>query len=691
MKFLSLTVENFRQFLGTHTIDFSTGGDRNVTVIWGANGAGKTTLLNAFTWSLYGQFTDDFEQPERLANDAAWESLPPGEDLDVRVELEFEHEDNLYRLSRHSTFRKRADGKRDVVEDGVAKLNFTDERGRNHSTENPNDAVKRMLPERLHQFFFFNGERIEHLVQPSAYEEIGQAIKTVLGLEVVERALRHLPQASKKLEEELRQFGTDEQRDITAEIDRLEDAVASYHEEIDQAKRNIAALEEERERIDTELRQMAGARELQRRRDDLLGAQRRNDQRLDSLGGQLDALIRERGFLAFAGSLLERTREEFAERRTRGEIPTPIKREFINDLLEDKQCICGTPLEDGTDAHKAICDWRARAGLVEVDEAWHALYAEAGSLLESRSALNNELARLLSEREEARQEKRKITEALSEVSAALGDSDAEDIRGLEDARLEKERALGDQHRRLGSYESRLADAERDLAEQRSRLRRAESRSQKAELARKRVTVAQDAIELLQTVFELRTHDVRRDLDERIRAVYNAITYKPYNPVLNEEFQLQLLHGDDTGRPVAKSTGENQILSLSFVGALAALARERYDESKASHGLAAVTGGAGGVFPIVMDAAFGTLDESYRRDVAKGLPELAPQVIVLVSKAQGVGAVEEELRYRVGRMHIIHYLTTKEDVDSERLELGGEQHPYIDYGDDGMERAELISI
>lgn len=691
MKFIAMTLENFRQFIGVQTIDFSVEDGRNVTIVWGANGAGKTTLLNAFTWGLYAQFTDDFEQPDHLPNDHVWGQVEPGASVSVRVELEFEHEENLYRLSRRSVFRKRADGVPDLVEDAVASLTFTDERGRNHSKENPNDAVKRMLPERLHQFFLFNGERIEHLVQPSAYEEIGQAIKTILGLEVVERALRHLPQASKKLEEELRQYGTDEQREISGEIDRLESTIASLQDEVEQSKRNIAALEEERTALDAELRKRAGAAELQRRRDELLTGQTRNDNRLASLGSQLDGLIRDRGFLAFAGGLLEQTRSEFAERRTRGEIPTPIKREFINDLLEEHKCICGTPLEDGSAAHAAICEWRSRAGLVEVDEAWHAIYAEAGSLLESRAALRQELARLLAEREEARQERRRIEEALSEVSAALGASDAEDIRDLEETRLVKNRLLADLQRRLGGQEGRLSDAEQGLIEQRGRLRRAEGRSAKAELARRRVSVAQDAIELLQNVYALRTHDVRKDLDDLVRRIYNSITYKPYVPALNDEFQLQLLHGDGSGRLVAKSTGENQILSLSFVGALAALARKRYDESKRSRGLAAVAGSAGGVFPIVMDAAFGTLDESYRREVARGLPELAPQVIVFVSKAQGLGAVEEELRHRVGRTHIIHYWTTKDDVEPEHIELAGEKCPYIDCADDRIERAELITI
>lgn len=38
-----MNLENFRQFIGTQSIDFSTEPDRNVTIILGENGSGKTS------------------------------------------------------------------------------------------------------------------------------------------------------------------------------------------------------------------------------------------------------------------------------------------------------------------------------------------------------------------------------------------------------------------------------------------------------------------------------------------------------------------------------------------------------------------------------------------------------------------------------------------------------------------------
>ena len=91
----------------------------------------------------------------------------------------------------------------------------------------------------------------------------------------------------------------------------------------------------------------------------------------------------------------------------------------------------------------------------------------------------------------------------------------------------------------------------------------------------------------------------------------------------------------------------------------------------------------------MDAPFGTLDETPRREVARGLPLLAPQVVIFASKAQGLGAAEEELRPRVGRSWVIHSLSPKAGISSETIELGSGTYPYVDFASDGVERTELL--
>ena len=52
IKFISIEIENYRQYYGTNKINF-TSRDEGFTVIFGKNGEGKSNLLNAINWCLY--------------------------------------------------------------------------------------------------------------------------------------------------------------------------------------------------------------------------------------------------------------------------------------------------------------------------------------------------------------------------------------------------------------------------------------------------------------------------------------------------------------------------------------------------------------------------------------------------------------------------------------------------------------
>jgi DNA sulfur modification protein DndD len=167
--------------------------------------------------------------------------------------------------------------------------------------------------------------------------------------------------------------------------------------------------------------------------------------------------------------------------------------------------------------------------------------------------------------------------------------------------------------------------------------------------------------------------VRGRLDHRIREVFSRIAVKSFYPELNSSFELQLWKGNGEDRfPAPKSTGENQILSLSFIGALVALCRERAEEG--TH--AKFLGHLGGLYPIVMDAPFGNLDNNYRYQIARALPTLAPQVVVFSSAAQAEGVVADALEARVGAKYVVTMRTTKTDTPDEPITIDGISFDYI---------------
>ena len=84
MKIESITLHNFRQYIGTQTIEFSTDENKRVTVLVGDNTSGKTTLIRAFEWCLYRK--NGFDNPI-LLNDEVAKQMEESETQDVIVTI----------------------------------------------------------------------------------------------------------------------------------------------------------------------------------------------------------------------------------------------------------------------------------------------------------------------------------------------------------------------------------------------------------------------------------------------------------------------------------------------------------------------------------------------------------------------------------------------------------------------------
>ncbi|NEO25998.1 MAG: AAA family ATPase [Kamptonema sp. SIO4C4] len=163
MKLISIRLHNFRQFYGTTPELYLASGDKNITIFHGNNGAGKTTLLNAFTWVLYEHLTAAFASPDSLINKRVIQEVKVGTSVDCHAELYFEHENKQYQLKRQCYACR---DKNNTIQYSQSKLFMliAGEDGRwTPPHEQPDEIINRILPESLHRYFFFDGERIDHI------------------------------------------------------------------------------------------------------------------------------------------------------------------------------------------------------------------------------------------------------------------------------------------------------------------------------------------------------------------------------------------------------------------------------------------------------------------------------------------------------------------------------------------------
>jgi DNA sulfur modification protein DndD len=691
MKLVEVILQNFRQFEGEHHLKFAQHDDRNVTVVYGANGSGKTTLLNAFTWVLYGHLSRDFMYPDRLVSDGVWSRLPSGESVVAAVILEFEHNGDYFTLRRTARLRKPTATSVQERPSVDVRLVRRGNSGANE-IENPKDFVDTVLPDRLHHFFFLNGERFEHLLSADAYNDIEGAIKTILGIEIFERGLKHLPEVEKRLRTALRKVSDDRQGEIVERLESANEKKQAAEEELRNRDVNARKLLEETHILDARLRELQGSKELQSRRDELASQYAAKEKlKVDLLSGRL-SLISTKGFLPFTEKAAKDVLARYQEMRERREIPRPVKLQFVEDLLASGTCVCGTDISQPGDPRSQLESWRARAGKAEVEERWASLGARLGFWVSEQmpefrmqiEAMGSGLVRTVADL-------KVLNEKLSEVSKQLESADEEDIRDLEQRRRELGVQRDTEMREHGRLESDLRSANSVISRAEADLRSAKVQTAEAEVARRRVLAVEDARRALGEMMQLRTDDVRSDLDRRIRNVFSSVVKKRQVPTLTAGFDL-LLQEEVEGQmvPKAMSTGEAQVLTLSFVGALADLARETYASSRVGPANPLVNA-AGGIFPFVADAIFGTLDDAYRREVTRLLPQLAPQVLLFLSKAQSAGEVNEQLAARIGSIAVIDVHLARTDVSGETIMIDGREYPYVSLAGGEQDHSSLVSV
>jgi DNA sulfur modification protein DndD len=686
MIFQRLTLQDFRQFEGEQELEFATDGQQNVTVIHGYNGSGKTTLLNAFVWLFYGTCTPDFTAPDRLANEAKWSEITVGEEIDVRVEARFEHRDTTYIAERVRTVEKLDGGERNVKNKGELTLKYVDEQGELQPYGGPEDTIRQLLPEPLYPFFFFNGERIEQLASPDAYDQVETGIKVLLDIEILERAIRHLEgKPADELREEIAESAGNEGQKVRNERRELERQKEALEEKREKLREERNAKESERERIDEKLRAKPRLAKLQERRLNTEDELEETKHQLSEARDKLSSVVSSDGYLALVDDVLDDAGEILDDAHERGELPPAVRRQFVDDLLKDEACICGRELEEGTDARERIEKWRKRAGSGRTAERATAARADLDALEKRAEEFQEELEEIQERRDSLSQKKKTLQEKLSELTSEIGDQAVdEDYQALETRRHKIDDKVASLKLDIKQVDEDIEEVEDQLDDKDDEIQEIEQADERGKQAQRRLRAVQNVVHALKHVRDARKDDLRRDISETLNRIWNDVSIKSYTAALDREYRLRLTKSvGDEDQPVrGASTGEKQVLSLAFVSSLVEKAKQAADDS--GSGLF-----TGGMYPLVMDSPFGSLEVEYRREVASWVPKLAPQIVIIASETQWRNEVEEEVTPRIGREWILECHTPKHS--GKNIELHGREYPYVVESNDGQERTKFTEV
>ncbi len=659
----SLTLRNFRQFRGTHTLRFSQGR-KNVTVVFGENGRGKTGIFRALVFCLFGdrQLTQDGsevdEREVHLVNTSSvQESKQDGKPVEGGVELVFTHADHRYTLKRLLQSIIQQDGER-LEEQTEFLLTVEKPDGNCQVVRDPDDIrdrIRGVIDYRVREYFLFDGEKIENLTRASQHQkkEVSRGVRNLLNIDAIEMGLRALRRLGKDLGKELERTATGELgrvmkrlNEATTERDTLEDQIANLDSEIEQA-------EQEKEDLDKKLKKYRGIRELVEKREMLDEQIRQLELEMQDLRAELRDRL-GRTALLLCSPEINTVFAHIDKRKKKGEIPPEIRSELIEKLLADGMCICGREICKGTEEHAKLQEWLRKVADPNLGEsAWDlwgqllGIVQQEGNLRRSAEAALQNFGRKNSDMEKSRRQ-------LQHVNDRIGEDARDDAMHWEKQRKKVETDILDRSvkkKRIEERRDELGSEIDQLEAQKAKLDK--ERGLQNELSR-RHSIVQGAFSALNSVATEFTREARQTvateatkflqtfLDEDSRELFEAI-------VVNDDYSLQILDQHHIPTLANISAGQRQLVSIAFIAALAKTA----------------AGGHLLEMPLFMDTPFGRLSLDHRLSLINNIPNLCAQWILL--------ATDTELR----RAEAVHLRNSKRWGKFYRLVANGQGETTIE--------------
>ncbi|MBC6497412.1 MAG: AAA family ATPase [Alphaproteobacteria bacterium GM7ARS4] len=634
MRLETISLENFRQFYGEQEFTLSTDEERNVTLIHAENGVGKTALLNALLWCFHGRMTARTEFKERIICDQAREEGAEH----ASVTVSFEHKDKDY------------DVKRRIDHSGEMTLKAWDiADGNGNVMPYPQPLVDAVIPDEMANHFFFDGEHAEYFSSQDNTEHVKKAIEHMLGCHKANHAKDNLKAIAETKEREIAEINAndDKTKKDQKKINDLKEQRKKLSEEIAGLKGQLKVEEDKQKSIEQELKDIDKVRVIQEKRERLEKDLKDKKKERSHKEREEIAWISDYSIALLSQRAMEECETVTKKAEDDGKLPSDIAEFFVKEILKRGVCICGRPFEPGSDEEKAIRELLVNAATKTMNDRWLRIKLRSGELKEKRSSAQSAYDKIAGAMILLDSDIDEIERGIKACGKKIRGLSHKEITKKEDELRKTKDRIKSTFKQLGRLEQKCADVEKDIAFANQSLakKKGKGRDDRAYvMACAWVALIEAACARLNTELTTYREESRHTIIQDINAILDETARREYEASLDESFRLSMFR-KDTGAPVGKSGGEKQLLSLAFMAALVKFSADRHDNTDTFLK-------PGTVAPLFLDSPFGNLDPSYRKATATFLPQMAQQVVILVSSSQGDEDVLGALKGRIGAQYAL---------------------------------------
>lgn len=650
MKFKKIVLNNFRQYKGTNEIEFSTDDKNNITVVFGPITTGKTTLLQAFNWALYDVI--NLQNAGQILNLEVMRDLRPGDDATVSVDVFIEKDDSnqLFKFSRCIKYRFLEN--KGLVELSNTKLASFKENDTWIPLNDYEDQVNTLLPSKLSNYFFFDGERINVIAaqQKKGSQEVGEAVKSILGLEDYNTAIKHLTGGTRSVESELRNSLNNT---AGAEVENIKKRITDADDQ-------IANLTQSRMNLEGQIDSLKAKRDEKQKliSENKLAYEKQNEKKNIESKIMSETLKRETSinelkqhfnryytdfFYTGLSNQIAKIRESGVLNVKNEAIPNMNDKSVLY-LIKRGYCVCGEKLTEGDEHYNFLMEEMKKLPPREVGNSITDFNKDINNYIseEKSNYFKDFIVGKLSEIVKLTDDINHDTDTKEKLSSQIQSN--VDVGELEREVRKIEETIDDYNRMIGQKNTEILMYTNRKEEDNKKLLSLVGFDEKNRVIMRQLDLTRKISNFLSASYKVKEQKLIADLESEINKYLDQIYAGERVMKIHNDYTFHLMYKDglEDNTDSAESQGLGNLKALSFMCGLFEVAKHKLGEKEEIETL----------YPLVFDAPFSNIGGPDRRNIMKYLPSVASQVILFTREESDLATIDEDTRDRISKVYKI---------------------------------------
>lgn len=573
MRLTSIIIQNYRQYKN-FSADFRKNQVADLHLIIGSNGIGKTNILNAITWCLYGDephLGDSSRALSKLNIESRDEYIMQGKKVGI-VEVAICAEDEKTKLKFTRKAEIDIESSFEYRSEFHVETTSPDERYnvKIHSGEEATAYVNKYMPEKIRQYFFFDGEQLDKYFITDARSSIRDSIYAISQVDIVTRIATNLEKVAAKKRKEANNI-TPKTGKLVSDIEQYKNVIAKENQSLHEREEQIERARKRVDEIDDFLRGQENLQDLeeayQKLEKDLSIVEEEEIVILGEINDFIKKYYVALSFYPHAKQVLK----VIQEKDQKGELPPSIDRNLLQKILKEHVCsICGHSLtaQEEEKIKKLINQFQISSStshlLMEIK-------GELVRIVNLAEEYTNSKNKMMDKYRNNKDKKASIQTNINKIDKKVSQfSDKELVRSQYSERSSLKKAIQEASEQIGSIKARLIMLNTQTANMEEALNKEMVKQKTGEKLANAIELAKKAKAILQEIEKELMDDIRLQIEERTMKYFENFIWKKgtYKSVkLDENYQLELFHINGDSCVGSCGAAERSLLALSFTIAL----------------------------------------------------------------------------------------------------------------------------